>query len=326
MQRKSIITLVSLALLALAAYFLYPTLLRQVMLWQKDFNLQLSSSLNQLNQQHQEAGITLILISFFYGVFHAVGPGHGKFILTSYLALEQSKLKQAVKISLASSLVQGIVAVLLVSVIVVMFTLSRQYFNLTLKWVERLSFLLMILLGLFWAYQAWKGFRKEKAKPQIKQIRSVQTSSQKSPRVAHHHVHDEHCGCGHQHLPSSEQMAQSSGWKSQLFLILSIGSRPCSGAILVLFLSYTLNIYLWGVLATLMMAIGTGITLTLFALIVVFARERAVKLRFWYQPNGKNYPIASGLKLVTGMVLIGMGILLLHSSFIEVATSTIFRR
>lgn len=326
MQRKSIITLVSLALLALVAYFLYPTLLRQVMLWQKDFNLQLSSSLNQLNQQHQEAGITLILISFFYGVFHAVGPGHGKFILTSYLALEQSKLKQAVKISLASSLVQGIVAILLVSVIVVMFTLSRQYFNLTLKWVERLSFLLMILLGLYWAYQAWKGFRKEKSKPQIKQIRSVQTSSQKSPLVASYHVHDEHCGCGHQHLPSSEQMAQSSSWKSQLFLILSIGSRPCSGAILVLFLSYTLNIYLWGVLATLMMAIGTSITLTLFALIVVFAREKAVKLRFWYQPNGKNYPIASGLKLVTGMVLIGMGILLLHGSFIEVATGTIFKR
>lgn len=326
MQRKSIITLAILVLLALAAYFLYPTLLRQVMLWQKDFNLQLSSSLNQLNQQHQEAGITLILISFFYGVFHAVGPGHGKFILTSYLALEQSKLKQAVKISLASSIVQGIVAILLVSVIVVMFTLSRQYFNLTLKWVERLSFLLMIMLGIFWAFQAWKAFRKEKAKPQIKQIRPVQILPEKAPLVANHHEHDEHCGCGHQHLPSSEQMAQSSNWKSQLFLILSIGSRPCSGAILVLFLSYTLNIYLWGVLATLMMALGTGITLTLFALIVVFAREKAVKLRFWYQPNGKSFPIASGLKLVTGMVLIGMGVLLLHGSFIEVATSTIFKR
>lgn len=326
MQKRTKITLSLLIFLAVGAYYLYPHLLYQVMQWQKTFNLELSNSLHQLNQQNQKAGITLILISFFYGVFHAVGPGHGKFILTSYLALEQSKLKQAVKISLASSLVQGIVAILLVSVIVVMFTLSRQYFNLTLKWVERLSFLLMILLGLFWAYQAWKSFRKENTKPQIKQIRSVQISPQKSSLVAHHHVHDEHCGCGHQHLPSSAQMAQSSSWKSQLFLILSIGSRPCSGAILVLFLSYTLNIYLWGVLATLMMAIGTGITLTLFALIVVFAREKAVKLRFWYQPNGKNYPIASGLKLVTGMVLIGMGVLLLHGSFIEVAASTIFRR
>ncbi|WP_281773093.1 nickel/cobalt transporter [Haemophilus parahaemolyticus] len=316
-------SLLVLALLAVAVYWLYPLLLHKVMLWQKDFNLQLSRSLNQLNQQHQEAGITLIFISFFYGIFHAVGPGHGKFILTSYLALEQSKLKQAVKISLASSIVQGLVAILLVSIIVVAFTLSRTYFNLTLKWVERGSFMLMILLGFYWIYQAWQGIRPPKL--QIKKISPMQISQEKTPLVSHH-IHDEHCGCGHQHLPSSVQMNQSTGWKSQLFLILSIGSRPCSGAILVLFLSYTLNIYLWGILATLMMALGTGITLTIFALIVIFARHKAVQLKTWYLPVKFNIPIASGLKFLTACVLIGMGILLLHGSFIETASGTIFRR
>ena len=294
-----------------------------MILWQKAFNLQLSSSLNQLGQQHQEAGITLILISFFYGIFHAIGPGHGKFILTSYLALEQSKLKQAVKISLASSIVQGIVAILLVSIIIVAFTLSRTYFNLTLKWVERGSFMLMILLGVYWIYQAWQGIRPPKL--QIRKISPMQMSQEKTPLVSHH-IHHEHCGCGHQHLPSSVQMNQSTGWKSQLFLILSIGSRPCSGAILVLFLSYTLNIYLWGILATLMMALGTGITLTIFALIVIFTRHKAVQLKMWYFPAKFSFPIASSLKFLTACVLIGMGILLLHSSFIEATTGTIFRR
>ena len=316
-------SLLVLALLAVAVYWLYPLLLHKVMLWQKDFNLQLSRSLNQLNQQHQEAGITLIFISFFYGIFHAVGPGHGKFILTSYLALEQSKLKQAVKISLASSIVQGLVAILLVSIIVVAFTLSRTYFNLTLKWVERSSFMLMILLGFYWIYQALQGIRSPKL--QIRKIIPMQMSQEKTPLVAYH-VHDEHCGCGHKHLPSSVQMDQSTGWKSRLFLILSIGSRPCSGAILVLFLSYTLNIYLWGVLATLMMAVGTGITLTFFALIVVFARHKAVQLKVWYLPARFNFPLVSSLKFLTACVLIGMGILLLHGSFIEVVTVTIFRR
>ncbi len=41
-------------------------------------------------------------------------------------------------------------------------------------------------------------------------------------------------------------MQQVRDWKAQLMLVLSIGSRPCSGAILVLFLSYTLNLYAWG--------------------------------------------------------------------------------
>ena len=316
-------SLLVLASLAVAVYWIYPLLLHNVILWQKAFNLQLSSSLNQLGQQHQEAGITLILISFFYGIFHAIGPGHGKFILTSYLALEQSKLKQAVKISLASSIVQGIVAILLVSIIIVAFTLSRTYFNLTLKWVERGSFMLMILLGVYWIYQAWQGIRPPKL--QIRKISPMQMPQEKTPLVSHH-IHHEHCGCGHQHLPSSVQMNQSTGWKSQLFLILSIGSRPCSGAILVLFLSYTLNIYLWGILATLMMALGTGITLTIFALIVIFARHKAVQLKMWYFPAKFSFLIASSLKFLTACVLIGMGILLLHSSFIEATTGTIFRR
>ena len=316
-------SLLVLALLAVAVYWVYPLLLHNVILWQKAFNLQLSSSLNQLSQQHQEAGITLIFISFFYGIFHAIGPGHGKFILTSYLALEQSKLRQAVKISLASSIVQGIVAILLVSIIVVAFTLSRTYFNLTLKWVERGSFMLMILLGVYWIYQAWQGIRPPKL--QIRKISPMQMSQEKTPLVSHH-IHHEHCGCGHQHLPSSVQMNQSTGWKSQLFLILSIGSRPCSGAILVLFLSYTLNIYLWGILATLMMALGTGITLTIFALIVIFTRHKAVQLKMWYFPAKFSFPIASSLKFLTACMLIGMGILLLHSSFIEATTGTIFRR
>ena len=218
---------------------------------------------------------------------------------------------------------QGIVAILLVSIIVVAFTLSRSYFNLTLKWVERGSFMLMILLGFYWIYQAWKGIRPPKL--QIRKISPMQMLQEKTPLVSHH-IHHEHCGCGHQHLPSSVQMNQSTGWKSQLFLILSIGSRPCSGAILVLFLSYTLNIYLWGILATLMMALGTGITLTIFALIVIFARHKAVQLKMWYFPAKFSFPIASSLKFLTACVLIGMGILLLHSSFIETTTGTIFRR
>ena len=316
-------SLLVLALLAVAVYWVYPLLLHNVILWQKAFNLQLSSSLNQLGQQHQEAGITLILISFFYGIFHAIGPGHGKFILTSYLALEQSKLKQAVKISLASSIVQGIVAILLVSIIIVACTLSRTYYNLMLTWGERGSFMLMILLGVYWIYQAWQGIRPPKL--QIRKISPMQMPQEKTPLVSHH-IHHEHCGCGHQHLPSSVQMNQSTGWKSQLFLILSIGSRPCSGAILVLFLSYTLNIYLWGILATLMMALGTGITLTIFALIVIFARHKAVQLKMWYFPAKFSFLIASSLKFLTACVLIGMGILLLHSSFIEATTGTIFRR
>lgn len=309
-----------------AIYQLYPFLLFKVMEWQKSFNLQLSAALNELGENQHQAGISLVVVSFLYGVFHAVGPGHGKFILTSYLSLEKTKLNQAMKISLASALVQGFIAILLVTVIVVIFTLSRQYFNLTLKWVERGSFAIMILFGLYWCYQVFKTVRKP-AKPTIKSLQFSQKKTEKLPLVnAKTNIHDEHCGCGHQHLPSAEEMQHAQDWKSQLMLILSIGARPCSGAVLVLFLSYTLNLYMWGVLSALVMAFGTGITLSLFAYLVIIARNRAVKISRWYLSAQTNQRLVWGLKLVMGGALIVLGITLFHSSFIDNSSGVLFKR
>ncbi|MEZ3177138.1 nickel transporter, partial [Citrobacter sp. HSTU-bmb20] len=56
---------------------------------------------------------------------------------------------------------------------------------------------------------------------------------------AHHHdhnhpdhVHDEHCG--HSHGPEPSALAGPGGWSRGLSAILTVGIRPCSGAILVL--------------------------------------------------------------------------------------------
>lgn len=309
-----------------ALYQLYPMILFKVMEWQKNFNLQLSASLNELAENQSKAGITLVFISFLYGVFHAVGPGHGKFILSSYLSFEKTKLNQAMKITFASALVQGLVAISLVTVIVVIFTLSRQYFNLTLKWVERGSFGLMILFGIYWCYQVYRTVNKAR-KPIIKSIRISQKKAGKLPLVTQKgHIHTENCSCGHKHLPTSNEMQQVKDWKARLMLVLSIGSRPCSGAILVLFLSYTLNLYAWGVISALAMAVGTGLTLSLFAYLVIIARNKAVKVSQWYFSAQINRNIVWILKFTLGIALILFGMVLFHSSFIDTGTGVFFKR
>lgn len=308
-----------------AIYQAYPYLLFKVSEWQREFNVALSGALNRLNENQQQAGLTLMAVSFIYGVFHAVGPGHGKFILTSYLSFEQTKLPQAVKITLLSALVQGLVAIGLVTVIVVIFTLSRSYFNVTLKWVERGSFAVMVLFGIYLCYQAYKAFFSQ-AKPKGFTIKKLQKNSEKSPLVMQVHQHDEHCGCGHKHLPSSSEMANVTDWKSTLMLIFSIGLRPCSGAILVLFLAYTLDLYLWGVASALLMAVGTGVTLSLFAWIVLFAREKAVRMGSWYFSISAHKKMSSLGKLVIGMVLMIFGITLFHSSLLDTSQNLLFKR
>ncbi|MBR7487218.1 nickel transporter, partial [Klebsiella pneumoniae] len=68
------------------------------------------------------AGLSLLGFSFAYGILHALGPGHGKVVITTWLATHPSKLKSSIGLTLAASLLQGLVAIVLV---VVVLTLLR---------------------------------------------------------------------------------------------------------------------------------------------------------------------------------------------------------
>src|SRR6202048_5233574 len=57
------------------------------------------------------AGLWLLLgLSFAYGVFHAVGPGHGKAVISSYLMANQETARRGIVLSFASALMQSLVA------------------------------------------------------------------------------------------------------------------------------------------------------------------------------------------------------------------------
>lgn len=326
-KTKKLLWVVGLLLLIIAIYQAYPYLLFKVMEWQREFNLQISASLRALNENSHQAGIWLMLISFIYGVFHAVGPGHGKFILGTYLSLETTKIPKTIKITLLAAIFQGLVAVGLVTLLVVVLTLSRQHFNLTLTWVERGSFIMMILFGCYWIFQSirsvWKNLAKKKEiiKPiKINKIQSIQQPMAYTAKLATDHVHSEHCGCGHKHLPSSEEMENIQDWKSMMMVIVSIGLRPCTGAVLVLFLAYTVDLYMWGVASALVMALGTGLTLTLFALFVLFSRNKAIETSRWYFSMHTNKQLVVGIKVMMGIFLIGFGTMLFHGSLIDTTT------
>ena len=42
-----------------------------------------------LNNHQYSGGVWLLVGAFLYGVLHAIGPGHGKFIVTTYLSTNQ---------------------------------------------------------------------------------------------------------------------------------------------------------------------------------------------------------------------------------------------
>ncbi|NBH75764.1 zinc transporter permease subunit ZevB [Rodentibacter pneumotropicus] len=294
-------------------FWFFPWLFAKTVAWQQLFNQLISENLHAIQHHSVSSGMLLITVSFLYGVLHAVGPGHGKFIIASYLSTHESELKQSVKLSLLSSLMQGIVAITATSIVVVILNLSSRYFKLSQLWLERSALILLMGLGCYWIYQ---GIRK----PPVFRIKSIQPTHlplQSAAKINRTFKMD--CPCGHQHLPNAVQLKGAKTWKSQFLVIMSIGLRPCTGAIFVLFLAYMMELFIWGIFATLAMSIGTGLMLSLFAVLVRYAKRMAIQLGQWYGARALNRYSGQIVKIVAGIMMIFFALALFYGTTLEVS-------
>ena len=232
-------------------------------------------------------------------MLHALGPGHGKIVITTWLATHPSKLKSSIGLTLASSLLQGGVAIALVVVVLSLLQLPARQLHMSSFWLEKGSYALVGVLGLILCWRALKKLRALLQKPKFKAF---------TP----HHVHHENCGCGHQHLPTQEQLQNGDDWRARLMIVLSMGMRPCSGAIMVLLFSKVTGVFGWGMLSALAMAAGTSLTISSLALLVHSFRQLAVKLRgnntpvLWRQVGWTTLALAGGVILLVAAVTMWM--------------------
>lgn len=298
--------LLLLAVGAAALWQYWPRILLNSIIWQRELHQELAGLLQQVKANPQKAGLTLMGFSLIYGIVHAIGPGHGKIVITTYLATHPSRLKNSLKLTFASAVVQGLVAVLLVTLMLGVLQLSSRQLHQSSFWLERGSFILVMLLGVLLCWRALKRcyFTLKSLKPR----RGLAINSLRP--LADNHVHDEHCGCGHQHLPTDQQLQAGSDWRTQATIVLAMGLRPCSGAIMVLLFSKVIGVYLWGVLSALVMALGTSITVSLIGLLVFYSRTMAVKLSAKRTPAAWQTVAWSALALAGGLILLLAGVLL----------------
>src|SRR5258708_1561467 len=82
---------------------------------ERDLNEVISRRIRELNETHStKTTIAILLLSFIYGVFHAIGPGHGKVVVASYFVAHRERWLNSVLFGSLISLVQGVSAVLIV--------------------------------------------------------------------------------------------------------------------------------------------------------------------------------------------------------------------
>jgi len=291
---------------ALLVWLYWSQILLQSVLWQKDLHRQMTQLLQQVAEQPQQAGMSLVIFSLLYGVLHALGPGHGKVVIATFLATHPSRVRTSIRLTLLASLLQGSVAIVLVTVMLVVLKTSSRQLHLSSFWMEKGSYLLVIGLGVMIGYRAlrslWRALRPRPA--------PVFRAFQPQP----HHQHDELCGCGHAHLPTPQQINGNVSWKTQLLVVVSMGLRPCSGAIMMLLFAKVIGVYGWGILSAAVMAVGTALTISAIGLLVQQARSVAQRLARPGVATGITRLLIPVMALVGSLILIVAGIALWQSA------------
>lgn len=251
---------------------------------QSEFYRQMSSTIRAAKSDGS-AVWTLLFISFAYGVFHAAGPGHGKAVIASYLVANRETARRGIALSFASALMQSLVAILIVGI-------SAWILNATAKTmckaegaIEIASYGLIALFGLRLVWVKGRTFiRALQAAQPVPAIAGLPHDhhdhghhhSHAHDHHGHDHVHDEHCG--HSHGPTPSELAGPGGWRRGFAAILTVGIRPCSGAILVLVFALAQGLFWAGIAATFLMGLGTAITVATIAVIAVSAKDIAGRL------------------------------------------------
>ncbi len=286
----------------------WPTLLTEVATLQKKLHVLLTEHISQVEHSPWQYGSGLILVSFLYGVFHAVGPGHGKAIIISYLGTQShEQMSQGIKLSFWAALLQAVVAIALVTVIAQILDLSMGTVRKYSHNLEMVSYVVIILLGGGICLRALWGFHKLRLSKHEQAIHSDVNKIEHSYRRTESETLNT-CGCQHHYVPETGYDG-----RQRWLVVLSMGLRPCTGAVIVLMYAYVVNSYIFGVLATLAMGVGTGLAIALLAVVTVLCRVRLLE-SMAYQ-DGKRYVLFQffgiGLMLAGGVLLLLLGVSLL---------------
>jgi len=216
---------------------------------------------------------SLVWICFLYGVFHAIGPGHGKVVISSYMVANEVVVRRGVAVSMAASLMQGLTAVLAISFFVLVLRGSGIKTGDLAYGLEVASYLGVMLVGLWLLWR--KLFAKRKKHEHIHHDHD-------HDHIHHdhdHHGHGEVCDhCGHSHMPEPESLTGKFGPREAWTAVLAVGLRPCTGALIVLVFCFANGLYLVGIASTFAMSIGTGLAVSGLAMIAVVAKNTALRI------------------------------------------------
>ena len=221
--------------------------------FQGDLREQIASFFrNWKNSEGQEKSnilMGIITVAFLYGMIHAAGPGHRKTIVFSLYIARKSPWYEPLITGFLLALLHGGCAICLMLIFKGISGSISANTNAYTIYMEGFSYLLIIVVALFLILKETLEFVKSSKKPEKSDV------------------------------AISEEVLEKKIGKNQnnsfgdLVPFLISGIYPCPGAILVLVLSFTLDILGAGIAAVSFMSLGMAIPIIIVAYFAWFGRK-----------------------------------------------------
>ena len=289
------------------------------------FNLVLNEYLVAIRNGESEMW-GMVWICFLYGVLHAIGPGHGKVVISSYMVANEVQVKRGIFMSFASAFAQALTAIAVVGAFLFLLRgtgIKRDTLAFSL---ETASYVGVMFLGLWLLWR--KLFASDSGHSHEHHDHDhahhnghdhghhhdhAHHSHGDHDHAHHHHDHDMVClECGHSHAPDPALLQGKFGMREVWTAIMAVGLRPCTGALLVMIFSFANALYLAGVIATLAMAVGTALTVSTLATMAVLTKNAALKLAGIQEQTAALY---RGIEIAGALAIFLIGLVLFSALF-----------
>lgn len=255
------------------------SVLGKIMAWQHRLNTKLTEQIKEIEDERSlNTLLPLIFISFFYGVLHAAGPGHGKVVVFSYFISRKANVKKGLFLGNLISLfhaISGVVIVLILYFIVKIAYLSP--FEAISHKIKLVSYSLIVLIGIFLL---------------LNSIFDITAKFNISTRR-----HDSY--------------GESPTSRDVLPIALAVGMVPCPGVVIIMLFALSFNLLNIGLAMSFIMALGMAVTITLAGLISVLGREGLLKA--FSQRERAQLLIRKGLAIFGSLLIMSVGIIFLVS-------------
>nr|WP_321455882.1 nickel/cobalt transporter [uncultured Cohaesibacter sp.] len=312
---------------------LWAEIQRWILARQSEFYMALKDAVKLVRTSNSTLFV-LLGLSFAYGLFHAAGPGHGKVVLTTYLFASGASARKGAVLALLAAMVQASVAVALIGIAAVVLNLTSIVITQTAQLLELASYAMFVVLGGWLISRAIRSAAHALSRSHAdnEDLHASHDGHHASHHHGgehhhvdhvhsnhhhdHHHDHDEACGCGHTHAAPLLVIEEAKGLKGMALAVVSMGLRPCSGALIVLVFALSQKVFWAGVLSAYAMGLGTGLTVAALALIAVYARSFSQVLANRGLSNGATQWFGIMVLMLAGLVVLSFGGILLLANLL----------